>query len=254
MKLIKFLIIIFLLSTLQSNGQSFNGIGEIKLGKTFEQIQSALGVTVYTINENKNKVKEFKKNKNVLEKIPSEFAMPNNPSIFKIDKINSSYNWPEVSYNADAEKFDLQEVELYYLPRFKIASTEAIHVYLTFKYNKLVSIEMYPTEDLMQAIKNKYKPTSQSITEDTISCTYVFTGASTKHKTIHETAEWKGETNYCDYYYIDDYSSKCKPMLISRLRCYDIIFHNLELQKKETEIEKRKQEDKNKIRALKDSL
>lgn len=251
MKVLKLLLICFITPIFLS-AQPLLGIGEIKLGRSFTEIQQALGLNIYIVNADKKKNKELRKSKQVLEDIPYDFQLDKyQNAVFKIDRVDS---WA-MSMNDFIKTFDtIPSQAIYYIPEYKIATLEISKIFLLFRNNKLAFIDVAISQELMNALKQKYPPSDNIDITDTVKCTYTFTGAVTDNISFKQEVTWKNDKSYCQYLFEKNYTSDCKPTFNNYFRFYDLEFYNDQQKKKLKEVDRLVEKYKENNKKLIDSL
>lgn len=235
------------------NSQPLLGVGELKLGKSFVDIQNSLKLNLFIINSDKDKHKELRKDKLILSSMPFDFELAKYASpIFRIDKLDDPFG---LSQKEIFSTFDtVESQQLYFLPKYTIASLELNDIYLLFRNDKLVFIDLRNSIDLLNALKKKYPPIKDIDKADTVKCTYTFTGAETENFGFSQNVIWKSNYSYCEYLFDKYFTSDCKPDYLSFFRFYDLAFYNEEQKYKLKEIDKMVNKQKEKNKTLLDSL
>ena len=245
---------LILSSPLFCHSQALLGIGELKLGRSFTDIQNSLNLNLYVINSNKRKEKDLRKDKQVLETVPLFFDNNQYPNAaFKLEKISDPLGLstpPEILGTFDSSGSQ----EVYLLPKYEIASLKLEDIYLLFRDNKLVFLFVKNPGHLSEPLIEKYKPTENVDLIDTVKCTYTFTGAVTENIGITQKVTWETNQSYCQYLFYKGFSSDCKPVYDLYFVVYDRSFHSEQGKYKLKQLDKIVKERESKDKKLLDIL
>jgi hypothetical protein len=254
----KLLLIATLIYCSVSNAQKITGIGEIKLGRTVSEVKAGLGITdVYIINANKDEDKTLRKDRMVLDRY-SSFSYGDKPnSIYKFERVKDEYEWPSAIFERISNKFyGGPGIEIYYLPKYKIASLELRDVYMVFKDGKLSMIEVDPdpSEDLLTALLTKYPTSDTSHIITTIKCKYLYTGAENDKSELRTKASWQNDNAVVKYVYEFKYGQDCKSRIAGYVRFYTPEFLAFSEQFQHEQTDKAKVEGEKIKKSIIDSL
>lgn len=199
LNMIKLLLLLTFALPLLSYGQTIDGFGVIKLGKTYLQI-------IGDLNIKENKIRSEAKG----DKISfMDTYSPTNPILLKWDSANTKSNI-DYLYTHCLSTYKLL------LPPYKVADIEIKNSKLEFLNDTLYSIEVDPSSEFTQAIKTKYGKGVIKTETKKVKCSSAMAAAFEVDEIKYETT-WTNENNNIETWSVlSEYrDNECKKKYLS---------------------------------------
>lgn len=196
-----FLAIIFTIITISSFAQNIEGIGDFKIGMTYEAHSNWL-----------------KENNIIVEEVATNFEAYSMQEIKKLQAYTLIYD--------ESKPYDLPD-DMNYVNGFKIiilnnynpSDINIKKLKFTFKNNILIGLHTSFSEELELAFNAKYGMPKSKITKKLINCRFNFTGAiNTKAEEIRSLS-WRNDNIYAHGQDSFEYDSQCT---MANIRLFEI--------------------------------
>lgn len=107
--------------------------------------------------------------------------------------------------------------------RIKVNDLELEDVSMIFYNDTLITFESNYVKLAEDILRHKYgAPSNSDTTIDSVSCKYIYTGATNKHLTASLDFKWKVDLSEADIHLKNFFTDDCKEYKIQTLRMYDI--------------------------------
>lgn len=191
------------------HSQDFNGIGDIRLGMDEQEYITSVksrDETGYVIVNQKNNIRSRIEWGSVLinKEVP--------PKVYKLEEGINEMDWPAIVPDSYAGKLSgsKQDASFYYLNHYNVGGLRVNGVFLTFQKGKLQCIEINPVIELLEAAKDKYKPSLLYDTTYKVPCVFVTSGVKEIKTAGEKRVEWRTPTAVVVFHQKLSYSDKCQ--------------------------------------------